>query len=468
MPFKIAKENERSVWHMRYSDDFINMLNQTADIYEIISQYVTLTPAGQDTYVGICPLPNHHEKDGSLTVFTHTNSWFCFGCSSGSNAIAFLMQVNQWSFLEAVDYLCEHLNIKKPSLHNFDKLFNENRTLELLYRRKLMRNTENSLNYLYDRGLTQATINRWGLGANGQNRIIFPLYDRDKNIIEFSKRYIVQPADKTDKYWHPSNYIDKKKQILKEYYNKSSYLYGIHLYDGRYGNCIYFCEGNLDAILADQYGLKNCLATFGTNFSDAHLSFLKATKKAPVFIYDNDNAGLKGMHKACKKCEAAGIKPYIVLLDEKMDLADLALREKESLVQYIEAHVTPYAYYMIKTTLETYKQAFYRFQENYYDTFEKALSLLDDRYYHKAKAYIYQQTQLDIETMKSRDVHHSVSEVYCMIEHTLLLYFKDLYMFQEPYYKIFTHHLHKLNKEDMQFARAFIHKVTGLELKGVD
>ena len=450
---------------MKYPKEFIDQLNNSVNIYDLISQYVELKPAGNQLYTGICPLPDHKEKNESLSVFTHSNSWYCFGCCKGTNAINFLMHMHNWSFLEAVDYLADYLKIPKPETRNFQSIYNQNRTYEILYRRRLWRNEENSLTYLYNRGLTQNTIDRWGLGANGRNRIVFPLYDKQKNVVEFSYRYVIQPPDKSDKYWHPSNYIDKKKGILKEYYNKSTYLYGIHLYDPQASDCIYFCEGNFDAILADQYGLKNCLATFGTNFSDAHLKFVLNQRKHPVFIYDNDKAGIKGMEKACKKCEENGITPYVVVLDEQMDLADTALRERDNLVSYIESHITPYAYYQIQKEINDYKHHFYIFQEHYYELFKKDLSLLENEPYEKAKSYILQQTGLNIETSKQRYNKISTLELYCDIEKTLQLYFKDLYMLQSPYFKNLKTCLHKLNEEDYEFACAFILKITGLNLK---
>lgn len=450
----------------RYPDEFLKKLNDTANMYDIASEYTHLEPAGNNLFTGVCPLPGHDEKDASFTVFAHTNSWCCFGCDEAGNALSFLMKVNNWNFHQAVEHLCERLNIPKPNNHKFDKMYQENRTLELLYRRRLELNVENSLDYLLSRGLSKASIHKWGLGANGKNRIIFPLYDRDKNVIEFSMRYIIQPANKNDKYWHPANYLDDKRTVLKEYYNKASYLYGIHLYNAKIGDYVYFCEGALDAILADQYGLQNCLSTFGKNFTDGHLAFLQTTKKTPVFIYDNDESGIKGMHKACKKCEDAHITPYVVILDEGKDLADTANMLKENLVSFVEGQTMAYSYYLIQEALVAYKNTYKQFQNKYYRLFENCLMALDNEQYNIARAYIYEQTHLLIEAMKFRALTESVSYVYCTIDYVLSLYFKDLYELQKPYFKIFEEHLHRLSVEDYNYAKTFIQQVTGMLIEG--
>lgn len=450
----------------RYPDEFLQKINNMANMYDIASEYTHLAPAGNNLFTGVCPLSGHNEKDASFTVFAHTNSWCCFGCDEAGNAITFLMKVNNWNFHQAVEHLCERLNIPKPNNHKFDKMYQENRTLELLYRRRLELNVENSLDYLLSRGLNKESIYKWGLGANGKNRIIFPLYDRDKNVIEFSKRYIVQPADKNDKYWHPSNYINKEKTILKEYYNKSSYLYGIHLYDAKASDYVYFSEGALDAILATQYHLKNCLSTFGKNFTDAHLAFLQTTKKIPVFIYDNDPAGILGMHKACKKCEEAKIWPYVVILDKGKDLADTANLLKEDLVPFIENQTTSYSYYLMQEALTDYENSYKQFQIKYYRLFENCLMMLDNEQYNVARAYIYERTGLLIEAMRFRVLTESISHIYCTIDYVLSLYFKDLYELQRPYFKIFEERLHRLNLEDYNHAKAFIQQVTGMPIEG--
>lgn len=448
-----------------YPKAFLEQLKSQLSVYELASEYTTLSPAGVELYQGVCPLPGHNDKDPSFTVFTHSNSWSCFGCGKGGDIINFLKEVNNWTFEQAVDYLCERLNVPKPEQHDYRQMFQENRTLEIIYRNRLRKNTENSLDYLLSRGLTLKTIVRWGLGANGKNRIIFPLYDRAKQILGFSERYIVQPANRNDKYRHPSNYLDENKTVLKPYYNKASYLYGIHLYDFKASDCLYFCEGALDAILADQYGLVNCLSTLGKNFTDYHLSFLQSTQKKPVFLYDNDEAGLKGIHSACKKCEAAGIEPYLALCEAGKDLADTAVMIKEQLPAFIQEHTVSYSFYLIQDALKNYQAAFKALQYRYYNLFENCLMALDNDAYYKARTYLYQQTHLLIETPRFRDLTESVSDVYCTLDYLILRYQKDLYELQKPYYKIFQERLHKLSTEDYGYACTFITEVTGMHLQ---
>lgn len=383
---------------MFYEKEFLDHLNSTIDIVSLINEYIDLKKDGSTRLSGNCPFKDHEDKNASFKVFAHTNSWYCYGCKKGTNVIHFLQEINGLSFEEAVDFLCKKLNIQKPK-NRTSPVFDFNKKTQIKYSYYLKRNFQNSYDFLISRGVNDRAILAWGLGANNENRITFPFYDRNHNILGFSKRYIITPENASDKYWHPMNSCNYKETDFRygDYYSKSKYLYGIHLYNRKSESpFIYFTEGNLDVILAWQYNLENCLALLGSAFTDAHLTFLQSTNKSPVFILDNDEAGIKGMHTACKKCMEVGIAPHVVLLKPGMDLADTSNYYQEKLLTYIHKQIRSYSFYLIESTLACYKKDFYSFQQPYFEAFRKNLNILTDEEKTYATHFIKQETGISI------------------------------------------------------------------------
>ena len=91
-----------------YSDDLIEEVRQSNDIVDVISNYVQLKRKGS-SYFGLCPF--HNEKTGSFSVSPSKQMYYCFGCGAGGNVFTFLMQYENFSFREAMEYLADRANI---------------------------------------------------------------------------------------------------------------------------------------------------------------------------------------------------------------------------------------------------------------------------------------------------------------------------------------------------------------------
>ena len=89
---------------MRYTDEIIEEVRDHTDIVELISGYVKLQKKGS-SYFGLCPF--HNEKTGSFSVSPHKQMYYCFGCGAGGNAYTFLMQYENYSFQEALQFLAD-------------------------------------------------------------------------------------------------------------------------------------------------------------------------------------------------------------------------------------------------------------------------------------------------------------------------------------------------------------------------
>ena len=96
---------------MYYSEDVIAEVRQRSDIVDLVSSYVALKRRGRD-YVGLCPF--HSEKTPSFSVSPERQSFHCFGCGVGGNAISFVMQYENLSFPEALRFLASRAGMQLP------------------------------------------------------------------------------------------------------------------------------------------------------------------------------------------------------------------------------------------------------------------------------------------------------------------------------------------------------------------
>lgn len=341
----------------KFPDDFIEELKTKTNLVKLVKEYTQLREVGLGIWQGVCPHPDHNDDTPSFTVWQKSNSWSCYGCHSGkkgidgnvgSDAIAFVQWIENLNFRQAVVKLAEWNNIPIPNDKN-QKEFRKNEALSFKYQKALYKNLD-VLEYLYDRGLDDNDIDSFYLGYDSyNNRIVFPLYDKYKNIVGFNKR-ITEPNTKGEvKYKNSSN---------SDIFNKSNYLYGIHNLDDSFDE-IRITEGSMDVILAQKYGVKNVVATLGTSFTEQHAKAIYKTGKTPVLIFDGDSAGKKGLYKALSYFESLGVYCKIVELPLGKDLADMANEMKFNLEKYIKDHSLTAGYLQIKNIINSYQSSLY-------------------------------------------------------------------------------------------------------------
>ena len=98
---------------MRYSDDIIEEVRMKSDIVDVISQYVKLQRKGS-SYFGLCPF--HNEKSPSFSVSPSKQMYYCFGCGAGGNVFTFIMEYENFTFVEALRYLAERAGVELPQM----------------------------------------------------------------------------------------------------------------------------------------------------------------------------------------------------------------------------------------------------------------------------------------------------------------------------------------------------------------
>ena len=157
---------------MYYSDELIEEVRSRNDIVDVISSYVRLQKKG-GTYFGLCPF--HNEKSPSFSVTPAKQMYYCFGCGQGGNVFTFMMKYENYSFTEAVQNLAEKAGVnlpvgeytaeeKKKADLKMQLLQINNEAARYFYRLLKSEKGARAYEYLKNRGLSDETITKFGLG----------------------------------------------------------------------------------------------------------------------------------------------------------------------------------------------------------------------------------------------------------------------------------------------------------------
>ncbi|MEW5817124.1 MAG: DNA primase [Spirochaetota bacterium] len=371
---------------MRIPENIIQKITERVDIIEVISRYVTLKHQG-GRYWGLCPF--HGEKTPSFTVTPERGLYYCFGCQRGGTIITFIMEVEKLSFPEAVTFLAEKAGI--PVDFQFEDAKAENKRISLydLYKRVAgafhyillnKKEADFARKYIEKRGITGKTVETFQIGyAPGRgdwlysfllkksyskdflmnsglfsrnkprysffsNRIVFPIYSPQGNIIGFGGRALDNTGPK---------YINSPDS---EIFKKGGNLFGLNLSlpEIRKSSTFILVEGYIDVVLLYQSDIKNCVAPLGTAFTEQQAVLLKRYAKNAILLFDNDEAGRRATKKAIELCEKTGLSGAVVQLPENLDPADIVQKEgKEALHNYLKYPINSFDY-LLKTALESY------------------------------------------------------------------------------------------------------------------
>lgn len=376
-----------------YTQEFIELVKKATDMVKLAKKYTELVPAGGGIWQGKCPHPKHKDLDPSFRVWEKSQSWACMGCHNGkknskdknygSDCFSFIqwMSNGKTSWPEAVEQLANIAGIPMP-YDRFDTIYKANKTLAEAYSKSIKGKV---YEYLKSRGLDDEDIHAWLLGFDGK-KITFPLYDKYKNILGFSKRWLIQPEGSNDKYRNPYN---------SDVFNKGYYMYGIHLLDMDFPE-IRITEGPMDVIMPKKYGVKNIVATQGTAFTDGHVEIIKNLGLTPVFCHDADKAGVNATKSAINKLSEKNIYCKILILPDGMDMADMANEYKWNIEQYIQDNAMTYGYYKIRNIISQYDTKVNETKVKLYPEIIKLMKEIPEVEKPIIKDFIKSRMQLDI------------------------------------------------------------------------
>jgi len=371
----------------------IDRIFSTADIVEVISDFVTLKKTGQN-YKGLSPFKN--EKTPSFFVSPAKGIFKCFSSGIGGNVVTFLMEHEKLSYPEALRYLAKKYNIEiveKEETAEEQQIKNERESLLAInafacqYFISNLKNTDEGKavgkSYLAQRGIRDNSIEKFQLGYAREDktsftktavekgfkleylvktgltvkkddsegfdrfhgRVIFPIHSLSGQIIGFAGR-ILKTDDKTAKYINsPESEIYHKSQILYGlYYAKQSIV--------KNDKC-YLVEGYTDVISMFQAGIENTVASSGTSLTVEQIRLLKRFTKNITVLYDGDEAGIKASIRGIDLILEEGMNVRIVLLPDGED-PDSFARKHSSLefLNYISEHESDFITFKTKLLIK--------------------------------------------------------------------------------------------------------------------
>ena len=280
---------------MYFSEELIEEIRQRNDIVDVISGYVKLQKKGS-SYFGLCPF--HNEKSPSFSVSRQKQMYYCFGCGAGGNVITFVMEYENFSFVEAVRMLAERAGVEIPEVEysqeakakaDLKSTLLEVNKLAAKYFYAQLKSEQGKMAYTYltKRGLSEETIKNFGLGYSNKysddlykylklkgysddilakaglisvneksgvydkfwNRVMFPIMDVNNRVIGFGGRVM---GDAKPKYLNSPE---------TEVFDKSRNLYGLNRARTSRKSYFLICEGYMDVIALHQAGFTNAVAS---------------------------------------------------------------------------------------------------------------------------------------------------------------------------------------------------------------
>lgn len=154
---------------MFVNETFLQELKSKIIIEDIVSNYVSLKKRGSNA-IGICPF--HNEKTPSFTVYNDTQSFYCYGCATGGDAITFLQKIENIDFIDAVRLLTQYVGVNMPDDVADDnnwgqkkrRILEINRESAKFFHDYMMTSPKKSgLNYWHNRNITQSSLNPVGI-----------------------------------------------------------------------------------------------------------------------------------------------------------------------------------------------------------------------------------------------------------------------------------------------------------------
>ena len=342
----------------RVPEETIERIRNTADIYDVVAQYVDLKKRGRN-FFGLCPF--HSEKTPSFSVAPDKQIYHCFGCGAGGNVFSFIVEHEKISFIEAVKQLGHKYGIQVdyqsgPSNKIFSSLYELHDIAVKLYHNILFSEKgKAALEYLHNRGLNDDTIKTYHIGFapdswdtlsntiktssfkdnvyektglfiktdrgwrdRFRSRIMFPIYHQSGKAIAFGGR-IFNNND-------PAKYLNSPETPL---YRKSEVFYGLHKTRDsiRKFSTAVLVEGYTDFLQLVQLGIPNVVALSGTALGNNHASQIRKFASKVYLAYDGDDAGINATLRAGYVLFQAGVEPLVIPMPNDKDPDDWVREE---------------------------------------------------------------------------------------------------------------------------------------------
>lgn len=341
---------------MYYSEDLVEEIRVRNDIVEVISNYIKLQRKGS-SHFGLCPF--HNEKSPSFSVTPSKQMYYCFGCGAGGNVFTFLMEYENFTFQEALQFLAKRGGIELPEKEGFSPeakrqsdlksslLEMHKEAAKYFYYQLKTEKGKYALEYLQRRGMTEETIKKFGLGYSNKTSNDLYLYLKQKGysdtLLKESGLVSIEERGSYDKFWNRVMFpiMDVHNKVIgfggrlmgegspkylnspeTKIFDKSRNLYGMNFARSSRRPYIIICEGYTDVIGLHQAGFTNSVASLGTAFTVQHASLLKRYTSEVLLAYDSDGAGVKAILRALPIMKEVGLTTRVINLKPYKDPDD--------------------------------------------------------------------------------------------------------------------------------------------------
>lgn len=331
------------------------------DIVEVIREYTPVKAVGAN-FQALCPF--HNEKTPSFVISPDKQIWHCFGCGRGGDVFAFVMEKESLGFMETLRLLAPKAGVVLQ-YENPETYSKRNRLLDILelagkYYAHILNNPtgKKAKEYLVARDLKDDIIRDWNLGyspdawsnlydflkarpltgkkytdeeilAAGlsirkeggrgyydrfRDRIMFPIWDVNNNLIAFTAR--INPAkEQTEKM---GKYINSPQT---EVYDKSRVLFALNKAKTaiRKEDLAIVVEGQMDAISCHQHGFNNVVASSGTALTTEQVTLIKRFTNNVALAFDMDKAGQMAADRGIREVLAQDLNLKIIILPNGKD-----------------------------------------------------------------------------------------------------------------------------------------------------
>jgi DNA primase len=382
-------------------DEDIGLVRERTSIVDVISEQVTLKPAGGGNLKGLCPF--HDEKTPSFTVSSARNVYFCHGCGAGGDAIRFVMETDHLTFVEAVERLAAKAGIQlryveagpapvRAAQGQKARLIEAHKAAAAFYAEQLASpGARAAREFLAQRGFDRDAAQRYGCGFAPEawdmlvkhlrqkgftgpelitaglakearsgslidrfrRRLLWPIRDLAGDVIGFGARKLFEDDD-------GPKYLNTPETPL---YKKSHVLYGIDLAKreiARRGQVV-IVEGYTDVMACHLADVPTAVATCGTAFGADHIGVLRrllmdtdAFAGEIIFTFDGDAAGQKAALRAFEDDQRFVAQTFIAVGPDNMDPCELRLAKGDAAVRDLVARREPLIAFALRSVLSRY------------------------------------------------------------------------------------------------------------------
>ena len=330
--------------------EYIEELTRRTDIVELVGSYVQLKRKGR-LYGGLCPF--HSEKSPSFYVYPDTQSFYCFGCGAGGDAITFAKKINSIDYPEAVKMLAARAGMPEPQEDDKtgrmrSRILSMNKEAARFFHACLNSTVEEARQaraYWRRRGLDDKTIVRFGLGYapnDGQalyqflrdkgynqqeldasglfkrspsgriyclfwKRVMTPIFDLRGNIIAFGGRVLDDSKPK---------YVNSPETLV---YHKSDTVFALQIAKRSASRRFVLCEGYMDVISMQQAGIDTAVCACGTALTPDQVRLISEYADEVILSYDSDEAGQKATLRSLELFHNSPVKVGVLQIPGAKD-----------------------------------------------------------------------------------------------------------------------------------------------------